>query len=379
MFLQDASLHISLPLCIIHRYYSPFGVRCRNLHDRRVTSKLPGYIPVECKEFPVSQLCTTINVDYQYSTKISEIQYGPFGVKNHDMLKSYDQLSNHICNKANTGLFSNEQRLQIALSFAKSRREIIKNCFEYRATHIITDSAQRKRFSCMQIQSKVFDVRDGRAIESFSSMPPGLTTVPGFITVREIAFCQDARQNKNVSEPVPGIFFDISDHDIKPASVTEIKELKRNPTNWDSFSSYCSRMSCERPFEIFYVRKEGHCGIDQFMIDVLDFELSKSKGNAMPNQKRDLEGRFEAIKRALNAEQWSSTEGSKSRKPHHEIPSTESLYVADAKDEGQWENKRLWDAFTTKPWQNTAWGHTDTGNKLNTMGMLSEGAKLSVG
>ena len=115
------------------------------------------------------------------------------------------------------------------------------------------------------------------------------------------------------------------------------------------------------------------------MIDVLDFELSKSKGNAMPNQKRDLEGRFEAIKRALNAEQWSSTEGSKSRKPHHEIPSTESLYVADAKDEGQWENKRLWDAFTTKPWQNTAWGHTDTGNKLNTMGMLSEGAKLSVG
>ena len=377
-------------------FHSPYGVRCHSLHDRRIARPLSKeHVSIECKEFPIGgKLHTTINVDRQYSTKVSEIQHGPFGIKTQEMLRSFDDLSKHVCNKTPPdfladGLYSDEQRLQVALVFAKDRSDKIKSCFQFKATHIITEpSISMKKFSCMQIQSKVFDMSHGQAIEVF--VPPGMGYArPGFVTVREIAFCQDARHDKHVSEPAPALFFNIPDAHIKPSTATETKQLKRSPVNWKSFSSYLSGISLERPFVLFYVREGGHCGLNSFMMDILTFELAKRTSRqecegetALLRQREiNLGTRFIAIQRALKSDKWSPTRGSFNRMPHHNVPSSESLYIIDANGDAPRDDTKLWEGFTSKPWQNSVWGDTSTTRsaeggacqRLRTLKVLSEG------
>jgi hypothetical protein len=202
-------------------------------------------------------------------------------------------------------------------------------------------------------------------------MPGMPSTPPWLVTVRELAFCQDSRLSRDIPESAPGLFFSIPDSDIRKATVNEIKELKRKGTSWDLFSDYCSRVSSEPPFYIFYVRRGGHCGMGEMMSDILRHKLLLCEENSMFGQKSCLESRFLAIKRALNVEKWCSTKGTESRKSYHEVPSTSSIYIADEK------NEPMWGCFIKSPWTDHPWGNNATSSGLHTTAMLSAGKLLA--
>ena len=326
---------------------------------------------------------TDIHVDYRYKTKQSEVHNGgPFGASTAEMLASFDAFISSICDQKNgaatsTGSMTKAQRLQIALKFDEDRKAIIKDCFNFKASHKISGI-----YPCMEVQAKVFDVRDGKqAVEIHKALPQalaakGMSMPPGFITVREIAFGQEVDSHKN-SDLHPALWFNIPDSDIQPATVEQIKRL--NSENFHgSFLSYYSGKSPHDPqFPIFYTGKGGYCSMDNFITEVMRFELSALQGSNDPQQKISLSHRFESIKCTLEADKWPRSKGS-NRKLDDRVPSEKSKYVPT-------KNKHIWSTFTSfteKPSKKNAWTTSEdttlpSEGRLSVLQSLSEGHLVS--
>ena len=220
------------------------------------------------------------------------------------------------------------QRLEIALAFYKSRNF---ECFKFKASHIVY-----KDFACMLVQKKYFYLNqqqhnndDHNVIATSANYPAaavheiskdeyikGKVMGKHVVVVHELAFDQEAKKGGSYfsSKPAPALWFNISECDIKQASVKDItdiahaeKELKRKGGKKDFYGTYllcCSNP--EAPFRIMYSRLNDPCGFHNMVIDTLIYHSNMLRGNHSfcALLLLVLKQRFEGSKQAVALDKW---------------------------------------------------------------------------
>jgi len=343
------------------------GVKCNaGIHDYRVAYRNEGHIQVNLREFPEKNLDTDVHVDWFSKTKISEVNNGgPFNSRTTEMLSaSFDAFSDIICNDDITReirALTKHQRLQIALAFDEDRRALFRDGgFRYKATHKVYGT-----HTCMIVQTKHFIMRPTGKMEETFKIDGTTSQGRGMITVREIAFAQEVSHEKDSSIPAPALWFDIPQYNAEVSTDEDARLLKRQDAHnakmrvkkLSFLESHTKRLNKrqikvsdanavllqEPPFFVYYAR-ESHCGMHDFITELLRFKVSEVKGDlASLAKNKYLENRFISIKRALKRDHWlSSKKGDMDKLAHsYHVPDVNGVYNPPVKN----EKHVLWEMF----------------------------------
>ena len=343
---------------------SPFDIRCHCLHDPRISTPVAArdkdFKPVERYKFPENGLNTKVHVDYFYQSRMSEIAYGGhFGACSGSVLESADAFISSICNKENDGSncgkqLDQGQRLEIALAFRTSSSTSKMDRFKFEASDIITSDDGEKN-SCMLIQTKYFFVGDSNrareiSLQEFKSLPPHDS-----VLVREIAFDQEVGDRGH--KPALWIFTKLNDINIRPATTTETKIVRKESKGKYTFTKYYRQKAVDPPFRMFYVPKGCYDGFfDRLITDAMKLELALIQEQGEPiicslnTQKDALFKKFENLKRALHADHWPRNKTSQGRLPSDRVPNVESVYEPlvgkkTKQDTSKWNHDSIWNSF----------------------------------
>jgi hypothetical protein len=334
--------------CISSRRDSPYGEKCNGIHDPRLaflTAEEEKLKKIKSIQFCAAHATTDVNVDYLRISKIAEVNYGPFGRDTASMFASFEAFKDYVCcgaggtssstttaistmtsstsssttpasTSASRTTIKEVQRLQIALSFYKSRTF---ECFRFKASHKVYD-----KFACMLVQKKFFYLYTTSAnvddVQEINENEYRRRKVMGkhVVVVHELAFDQEATQcgsNYNSSsKPAPALWFNIAESDIQVATVKEItdiaraeKDLKRKGDKKKNFfSTYWSRsLNPEAPFKMIYARLNDPASVHNLIIDVLMYQADTLQGNHNSNSSlKLLQERFEGAKRSIQIDLW---------------------------------------------------------------------------